>query len=61
MKANWFVLLLAIASIVFALMGDRRSYDNPVSTNFDPLRAVRIAVMRPFYQAVTALSATADW
>ncbi len=61
MKANWLILALAIACLIFALTGGpRRSYDS-VPPAFDPTRAVRAVVMRPFYQAVVALDATADW
>jgi hypothetical protein len=58
---NWLVLAIATLILIAALCGPKRSFDSAPPAVFDPLRSVRVAVMRPFYEAASALDMTADW
>ncbi len=63
MKANWIVLALAVLLLIACLSGgpNRRCYDCTSIPTFDPIRPVRIILLRPVLEATKALAAAEGW
>ena len=63
MKANWVMIALALLIIIACVVGgdNKHCYDCAPLASFQLARSVRAVILRPFYEASTALDATADW
>ena len=63
MKANWVIIAMALVIIIACVAGgdNKRCYDCAPPASFQFARSVRAVILRPFYEAATALDATADW
>jgi len=63
MRATWAVMAVSVLILIACLAGgpDRRCYDCAATWPFDPVRSVRVIILRPLLEAASALDATADW
>ena len=63
MRATWVVMAVAVLLLIACLAGgaDRHCYDCAATRPFDPVRSVRVIILRPLLEAASALDATADW